>query len=110
MKLLLTGLTLLVASSAFAGEPLFKVDSTKEGLNIPYVVCASGISAMSCYRFTAYGKEIFIQSKSTKHPTFKDAGIKLDVPGYKLEGCTPYSNGYCLFSVNNTQYTRLFLK
>ena len=107
---LLAGLATLAASSAFAGEPLFDTYSSQEGLNVPYTVCADGKSMMTCYRFTANGKEIFVRSKSTRHPTFKDAGIKLDVPGYNLEGCVPYSNGYCLFSVNNTAYTKLFLK
>jgi hypothetical protein len=110
MKLLLAGLATLAASTAFAGEPLFKVDSSQEGLNLPYVVCADGMAAMSCYRFTAHGTNLYIMSKSTKHPTFKNAGIKLDAPGYKIEGCAPYTNGYCLFAVNNTQYTQLFLK
>lgn len=106
---LLAGLVLLATGGAFAGEPLFKAESSQEGLSIPYYVCADGKAAMSCYKFTANGKDVFIMSKSRKHPTFPNAGIMLQVPGYKVYGCTPYSNGYCLFAVNNTAYTKLVL-
>lgn len=107
---LLAGLATLAASSAFAGQPLFSTYSSQEGLNILYTVCADGKSVMSCYRFHANGRDIFIKSNSSKHPSFKDAGVIVDIPGYKLEGCVPYANGYCLFSCNNTAYTKLSIK
>lgn len=109
MKLKIAGLSVLLSSGVFAGEPLFKVDSSQEGLNIPYQVCADGVNVQSCYKFTAYGKQIFIQSKSNRHPVFTNAGILLHVPGYKINGCSPYGNGYCLFAVSNSSYAQLSL-
>lgn len=105
---LLAGLALLATGGAFAGEPLFATYTSQEGLDIPYTVCASGKAAMSCYRFHGQGKDIFVLSKSKK-PTFPEAGIHLEIPGYKVNGCVPYTNGYCIFAVNNTAYTKLVL-
>lgn len=107
---LLLGLASIASTATFGADTLFRVDSTQEGLTIPYVVCANGKAAMSCYRFTAHGKQLFIMAKNPNHPNYKDVGIRLDIPGYRLEGCVPYSNGYCLFSVNNMGYSQLFIK
>lgn len=108
IKHVLAGLAILASGTIFAGEPLFKVDSSHEGLSVPYHVCANGKAQLTCYRFVADGKELFIQSKSKK-PVFPDAGIQLQVPGYKINGCTPYANGYCLFNLTNSSYSRLVL-
>ena len=108
IKQVFAGFAILVSNVTFAGESLFKVNSSHEGLSIPYTVCVDGKSQMSCYRFVADGKEIFIQSKSKK-PVFSNAGIQLQVPGYSIQGCTPYANGYCLFIMTNSSYSRLVL-
>lgn len=99
----------LASAGACAAEPLFSVESSQEGLTIPYVLCAEGKTAKSCYRFTAHGTKLFIMAKSPQRPSIKDAGIKLEKHKYNVEGCAPYANGYCLFSVNNMTYTKLYL-
>jgi hypothetical protein len=42
--------------------------------------------------------------RSTLPHFYENAGIRLTTPGYQItSGCTPHSNGFCLFPVSDTQ-------
>lgn len=110
MKYATLGALLVAANSAIAGVLLFDVQSSKEGLYVPITLCLNGIEQLSCQRYTVNGKTIEIKARTKNHGDFQNAGIKVDTTGYKLTGCTPYNNGYCLFYLNNRQYSRIILQ
>lgn len=101
---------LLLSSQAFAGGLLFDVQSSNEGLTIPLVLCLDGKSEMSCQKFTAQGLNLSVKTTTTRTTSYSNAGIKVMTSGFKLSGCTPYGNGYCLFPVTSFGYVSLGLK
>ena len=60
---------------------------------------------LSCQNFTISALNLQINTTVPDH-VYPYAGIKINTPGFTLANlgidCTPNSNGYCLFSVNNT--------
>jgi len=58
------------------------------------------------FNVTASGPQLSINTTIPNH-TYPNAGIKINTPGFSLSGagteCTMASNGYCLFSVSDTQ-------
>jgi hypothetical protein len=103
-------LTFLLISSgccqaAFAGPlagTFFNVASSGPSAPITMTICLNGTGALSCQNYTASGTNFTITSNIPNH-TYPNAGIKITTPGYTLAGCTMSSNGYCIFSVSNTQ-------
>jgi hypothetical protein len=57
--------------------------------------------ALSCQNFTTPASNLNIKTTIANH-TYLYAGIKINTKSYIPTGCSMNSNGYCLFSVNNT--------
>jgi hypothetical protein len=99
-------LTCLLISSgcyqtALAGT-FFNVASSGLPAQISMVICLNGAGPLSCQNYTASATNFTITS-NIPHHTYPGAGIKITTPGYTLNGCTMNSNGYCIFSVSDTQ-------
>jgi hypothetical protein len=88
--------------TAFAAGTFFNVTSSGAPGPITMVICLNGAGPLSCQNYTAQATNLTITSNIPNH-TYPGAGIKLTTPGYTLAGCTMSSNGYCLFSVSDTQ-------
>lgn len=112
---LLTGLCMIAASpmvSASSGTSgsdtsgsgtLFNVNATGTPAVAEVTLCLNGNGPTSCQRYSVSALSLSIQTTSANH-TYPTAGIKLNTSDYHLaSGCTPSSNGYCLFSVSDSQ-------
>lgn len=70
--------------------------------------CQTGFASSSglFFNVTAAGNNLSINT-TIPHHTYPAAGIKINTPGYTLAGvgtaCVNAGNGYCLFSVSDTQ-------
>lgn len=81
---------------------LFNVRPTATtGVNI--TLCLNGKGSLSCQNYTVPQNISFSVSTTIPNHTYSFTGIKVNTPGYTLSSnlCTPYANGYCLFSVDN---------
>jgi hypothetical protein len=87
--------------TALAGT-FFNVTSSGLPAQISMTICLNGTAGISCQNYTASATNFTITSNIPNH-TYPNAGIKINTPGYTLAGCTMNSNGYCTFSVSNTQ-------
>lgn len=101
---------LLAGQSVFAGGSVFDVQSSNDGLNVPIVLCLSGISQQSCYKHTATGHDLYIKTITTRNTQFPNAGIKVSVGGYSLSDCTLNGNGYCIFAANSFSQVHIGLR
>lgn len=105
---------LFVYQLAFAvSGALFNVSAsgnqTTDPINI--ILCLNGKGPLSCQNFTVSNPTLTISTTIPDH-TYVVAGIKISSTKVKvtnLEGCVPYSNGFCLFSVSNTQPANIFI-
>lgn len=89
------------SQSILAGT-FFNVTSSGPSAQLQLSVCLNGAGPLSCQLYTVSGTNLNIISNIPNH-TYPNAGIKILTPGYTPAGCTMNKNGYCLFSVNNTQ-------
>jgi len=100
-------LSLFTSISAMAsGGQLFQITATEplagtNGSSISMTLCLNGKAALSCQNYTVSALTLSIMP-AAKH-TYPAAGIKINTPGYTPSGCTPNSNGYCLFTVSQSQ-------
>jgi len=85
-----------------APGPLFNVTSTGPSASISMTLCLNGLGPLSCQNYTTSSSNITIKTTVPNH-TYSNAGIKIITPGYAPAGCTMNANGYCLFSVSDTQ-------
>jgi DNA-binding beta-propeller fold protein YncE len=54
------------------------------------------------FKITLSGSTLTVSSTTPNHP-YHAAGIKITSPGFEIaSGCKPIDNGYCLFSVSDT--------
>ena len=86
--------------TVFAGS-LFNVSSNGPAAQISMTLCLNGQGPISCQTYTTSATNLNITTAIPNH-TYPNAGIKINTPGYLPAGCSPNSNGYCLFSVSNT--------
>jgi hypothetical protein len=97
---------LLIFSSCYYKAALagtfFNITSSGPPAQISMIICLNGLGPLSCQNYTASANNFIITSNIPNH-TYPIAGIKITTPGYALSGCTMNSNGYCTFSVSNTQ-------
>lgn len=78
---------------------------------IDIILCLNGKGPLSCQTYTVNQPRLTISTTIPNH-TYVAAGIKISSTRVKvtnIEGCVPYSNGFCLFSVSNTQPANLFI-
>lgn len=95
-------LLFLVGHSAFsAGGLFFNVSATGIPGNVEIILCLNGKGALSCQNYNVSALTLSILS-TIPNRTYPFAGIKINTPGYSPTGCSMNSNGYCLFSVSNT--------
>lgn len=104
---------LLFYPLAFAANTLFNItasgNQTAEPINI--ILCLNGKGPVSCQNYTVNQPRLTINTTVPNH-TYLVAGIKISsskVPVMNLEGCVAYTNGYCLFTVSNSQPANIFI-
>lgn len=112
--LMLHGLILsFVSQFTFAvSSPLFNVSASGNQTTDPIhiILCLNGKGPLSCQNFTVSNPRLTISTTIPGH-TYLQAGIKISSTNVttNLEGCELYSNGFCLFSVSNTQPASIFI-
>ena len=105
---------LFVCQLTFAvNGPLFIVSAAGNQTTAPIniILCLNGKGPLSCQSFTVSNPRLTISTTIPEH-TYVAAGIKISstkAAVTNLEGCVPYSNGFCLFSVSNSQPARIFI-
>jgi hypothetical protein len=105
LKILLINLCFIFLQNVYAEKgTLFNVTSSGYPANVNISLCLNASKPVSCQNYDVTSLILSITA-SAQH-TYPKAGIKLNTPGYKIGNigvdCIPQSNGYCLFSVNNT--------
>lgn len=107
--LLATLFLLFTTQATVAGTGLlFNVAATGVPANPSITLCLSGRGPLSCQNYTVSSLSLSIKSTLANH-AYPAAGIKVNTPGYTLSGCTPFKNGYCLFSVSNTLPAMIYI-
>ncbi|MDR3476412.1 MAG: hypothetical protein P4M14_00090 [Gammaproteobacteria bacterium] len=99
-RILILILFFVCSPPVFAGA-LFNVAATGPSAQISMTLCLNGKGPLSCQTYTASAVNFSITTTIPNH-TYPAAGIKINTPGYTPTGCTMSSNGYCLFTVSNT--------
>lgn len=98
--------------SAIAGGLLFNVSATGTPANVSITLCLNGKGPLSCQNYNVSALTLSISTTIPNH-VYSLTGIKVNTPGYVLANlgldCTTDNNGYCLFSVSNTQTKTLSL-
>ncbi len=99
MRRFLTILFFLLMSQATANAgSIFEVSASGEPAELDMIICLNGKGKISCERHTASALDLSIRTTIPKQ-AYSSVGIKLNAAGYSPTGCSPYSNGYCLFSI-----------
>ncbi|WP_298627222.1 hypothetical protein [uncultured Legionella sp.] len=99
---------ILFSSLAYAKAGLFfNVVESGAPASADLVFCLNGKGALSCQKYHVSAQDL--QISAATGGSYPAAGIQLLTEGYKITGCTPYSNGYCLFAVSPQTPTSLRL-
>lgn len=108
--ILLCALLLFVVNqTTAAGSGLFfNVAATGPASQVSITLCLNGKGPLSCQNYMVSALNLNIRTTIPNH-VYPAAGIKVNTPGYSWSGCTPYNNGYCLFSVSNTSPIQIAL-
>jgi len=92
---------------------LFNVTATGTPGDVNITLCLNGLGALSCQNYTVSALTVTISPTVPNH-VYPNIGIKINTPGYTLGNlglnCAPNSNGYCLFSVSQSQPKTLTLE
>ena len=90
------------AANADTGD-VFSItgSGTAATLDIQLCLSVNGTTPWNCENYTVTRQTLSIRTVTPNH-TYPAAGIKVFTAGYTLSGCTFLSNGYCQFSVSNT--------
>lgn len=99
-------LLLIISIAGECAGYFLDVKSANYGESTPVLICLNAKAQISCQKYVIIGSDAMIKSYNI---TYSDAGIKVVEGSQKLHGCTPYSNGYCLFYVNSTSATHINL-
>lgn len=89
---------------------LFDVAATGTLGRVSLSLCLNGKGPFSCEDDNVEALTLRIGTTVPNH-FYSSIGIKINTAGYAFEpfSCTPYSNGYCLFSASQLQPKRLSL-
>lgn len=100
---------MLLFSSLIHAETglLFNITESGASASADVILCLNGKGSLSCQNYHVSAQSLAISS--TANHRYPAAGIKVLTPGYKATGCTPHSNGYCLFAVNSQTSTTILL-
>ena len=102
-------LLMMVCQSVFSGGgTLFNVSATGTPAQVSITLCLNGTGPLSCQYYNVSALTLSILTTIPNH-TYSFAGIKINTPGFTPQGCTPISNGYCLFSVSYATPARIFI-
>ncbi|MFI4955711.1 MAG: YCF48-related protein [Gammaproteobacteria bacterium] len=88
-------------SIAQANNSFFNITASGAPAEVSITLCLDGKGPLSCQNYTVSALTLSIRTNVSNH-LYPNAGIKVNTPGYSPTGCTDYSNGYCLFSVSDT--------
>ncbi|CEG57222.1 InlB B-repeat-containing protein [Legionella fallonii] len=100
---------LLMNQTTTAGNGLFfKILATGIPDNLSITLCLNGKGPLSCQNYAVSALNLNISTTIPNH-VYPSVGIKVNNPGYFLSGCTPISNGYCLFSASNTKPANIII-
>lgn len=98
---LCTSLIFMINQASAAGSGrFFNVSATGTASLLSITLCLNGKGPVSCQNYEVSALDLSIITTIPNH-VYPAAGIKVNTSGYSLSGCTPYPNGYCLFSVSN---------
>lgn len=83
---------------------LFTISGSGTVATLDITLCLNGKSpqGLTCQNYTVTRLNLSILTVKIGH-MYPAAGIKIKTPGYTPSGCSPFSNGYCLFSVSDTK-------
>lgn len=97
---------MLFSSLSYANpESFFNVLESGAAASLDVTLCLHGKEASSCEDYHVNTQDLRISTKAMKY--YPAIGIKVLTPGYKVSGCTPDANGYCLFSASNMLSTSI---
>lgn len=101
----------LFSTQINAGSLYFDVTSSNDAINVPITLCLEAKREAYCQLYVAKGLDLSLKlnPKLPDYLGFPNAGIKVNVPGYKVSGCNPYGNEYCIFSVSTHAVTHIQL-
>ncbi len=85
---------------------LFNISATGAPTSLNINLCLNGKGPLSCQNYSISALTLSIKTTIPNH-TYSFAGIKINTPGYTIQGCTPYHTGYCLFSISNNKAANL---
>ena len=89
------------SAAAITNSSLFDITATGNPITTNITLCLNGRGPASCQNYNVMGLDLSITT-TILHHTYPVAGMKINTPGYAIEGCTPKTNGYCLFSVSDS--------
>lgn len=98
----------LMSQTAVSSGLLFNVSATGTSANLSITLCLNGKGPFSCQTYSISASNLTIITNIPNY-NYTMAGIKINTPGYKVTGCTPYTNGYCLFNVSNATSANIVL-
>lgn len=92
---------MVLHSKAILAQPgfLFQVSSSGNPMPADVLLCLNGKGSLSCQNYHVSAQDLQISTTLKRH--YPAVGIKILTAGYQTNGCTPYSNGYCLFAASH---------
>lgn len=107
IHLFIAGLILLSPLAYAKTGLLFNINESGTPAAIDLILCLNAKGPISCQHYHVDAMNLRISTTVNHH--YPEAGIKVLTPNYKVTGCTPYANGYCLFATSNTTPAAIFL-
>jgi len=107
-------LTLLFSKVNFADSGLlFNVNASGDPTEVSITLCLNAKGPLSCQNYFVSATNLTILTTPSDH-TYHYAGIKVNSPFYSIANagisCTPLSNGFCMFTVSDTQPAAISIK
>ncbi|MDR3443136.1 MAG: fibronectin type III domain-containing protein [Legionella sp.] len=107
INILIAGILLLSPLAFAQTAPFFKIVEAGTPAAVDVILCLNGTGSLSCQNYHFSAQDVRISTTAAHH--YPAVGIKVLTPGYRVTGCTPYPNGYCLFAASNTASAALHL-
>ncbi|WP_173237355.1 DUF1566 domain-containing protein [Legionella antarctica] len=109
--ILLTVVSVLLINQKIAASNrlFFNIIATGAPAKLNITLCLNGKGPLSCQNYKITSLDLIISTTKPNH-VYPSVGIKLNTPGYSLVGCTPSSNGYCLFTTSNMTPVSIVIK
>lgn len=106
-------IAILISLPSFASPGLlFKVNATGIPASISITLCLNAKAKLGCQNFKVNGLDLAILTTIPKRQ-YDGVGIKVNTPGFSVSQssnqCTPLTNGYCTFNVNDTKSKTIWI-